>query len=324
LLHGFREEKCEMKILGVSFGTKDGANDSMCKEALLAAQEEGAEVSFIHMYDWEIKYCTGCVACSRALTMGKGNLCVLKDDFDAFRDIMLDADGVLFVSPVFEQGTSGLVHSICDRMGPRIDRGLNFMADMLAKEGKGVPVDQRLLQDKVMSFIGIGGSDWQLRVQCDHAMVALSPGWKIIDNERFCWSKQIIMDDEKVARVREIGKNLAKAAGDIANAKYMGAPGVCPHCNNNEFTLVPGTTKAACCVCGIEGDFVIEDGKTKFVFGEEWLVRAHDTLSGKKLHGDDILEMETKNLENRKTDEYKRRVQRYKDAFTPLMPPPRG
>ena len=30
-----------MKILGVSLGTRNGSNDAMCKEALIAAQEMG-------------------------------------------------------------------------------------------------------------------------------------------------------------------------------------------------------------------------------------------------------------------------------------------
>jgi multimeric flavodoxin WrbA len=60
-----------MKIVGVSLGTKNGSNDAMCKEALIAAQEMGAEVSFIHLLDWDIQDCTGCVACSRGLVMVK-------------------------------------------------------------------------------------------------------------------------------------------------------------------------------------------------------------------------------------------------------------
>ena len=39
-----------VKILGISLGTKNGSNDAMCKEALIAAQEAGAEVSFIHNF----------------------------------------------------------------------------------------------------------------------------------------------------------------------------------------------------------------------------------------------------------------------------------
>ena len=47
--------------------TKNGNNDTMCRVALEAAKEKGAEIEFIHLLDWDIQYCSGCVACSRAL-----------------------------------------------------------------------------------------------------------------------------------------------------------------------------------------------------------------------------------------------------------------
>ena len=110
-----------MKILGVSLGTKNGNNDTMCRVALEEAKAQGAEIEFIHLFDWDIKYCSGCVACSRALVMGKGMVCTQKDDYKAFYEKMVEADGVLFVDPIFESGASGLFHAITDRMGPGHD-----------------------------------------------------------------------------------------------------------------------------------------------------------------------------------------------------------
>lgn len=69
-----------MKILGISGGNKNGANDCMCKEALLAAKEQGAEIEFVRLMDLDIKHCTGCKACVMSLFSGRGNMCVLKDD----------------------------------------------------------------------------------------------------------------------------------------------------------------------------------------------------------------------------------------------------
>ena len=43
-----------MKILGISGGHKNGA-DCMCKEALLAAKEQGAEIEFVRLMDLDIK-----------------------------------------------------------------------------------------------------------------------------------------------------------------------------------------------------------------------------------------------------------------------------
>ena len=104
-----------MKILGLSCGTRNGNNDTMCRVALEAAKEMGAEIEFIHVFDWDIKYCTGCVACSRSLVMGKGMVCSQKDDFAKLFDKMAEADGVLdihFVAEFREEDLRIFVHPL--------------------------------------------------------------------------------------------------------------------------------------------------------------------------------------------------------------------
>ncbi len=174
-----------MKILGVSLGTRNGNNDTMCRVALEAAKEMGAEIEFIHLFDWDIQYCTGCVACSRGLVMGKGMICSRKDDFKAFYQKVIDADGVLMVDPIYESGGTGLFHSITDRMGPGHDTGMIMILDQKLKEQGKEGVDPRLFRQKALSFVGIGGSDWAVRVETDHAMFAMSAGWKVVNNEVF-------------------------------------------------------------------------------------------------------------------------------------------
>ena len=199
-----------MKILGVSLGTKNGNNDTMCRVALEEAQKMGAEIEFIHLFDWDIQTCSGCVACSRGLVTGKGMICTRKDDFAALYEKMVEADGLLFVDPIYESGASGLFHIITDRMGPGHDTGLLFGANMQMKEAGKEGLPDRLFQQKACSFVGIGGSDWAVRVETDHAMLAMSPGWKVIDNDFFSWSKDVIMQDDKVERMKEIGRNLVE------------------------------------------------------------------------------------------------------------------
>lgn len=313
-----------MKIVGISLGTRNGSNDAMCKEALIAAQEAGAEVSFIHLHDWDIQYCTGCVACSRGLVMGKGNICTRRDEFDEFRSILLDADGVLVVDPIFEKGASGLFHTLMDRFGPRMDRGMNIVGTKIAEANpQAKQIDPRLLKDKVISFIGIGGSDWATAIEYDHSMLALSPAWKIIDNEKFAWSKNIIMEDDKVARVREIGRNLAAAAADVEAAQWKGDDGICPHCHCKNFYFGDGDSNNAVCMsCGIEGKIEVVDGKVKFVFPEEQLGHAHDTIPGKFIHADDIKENEGKAIANRKSEKYIASAERIKTFNIPEILPP--
>ena len=305
-----------MKILGVSFGTKNGTNDSMCIEALAGAKEQGAEIEFIRMSTLDIKHCTGCCACVKTLLSGKGNMCVLKDDFEWLLDKMLDADGIIVTDPIFEEGASGLFHTVMDRFGPRMDRGNNIIGTKVAEETGGKAPDPRVLKDKVISYIAVGGSDWGTRVKCEHAMQALTPMWKIIDNAWYPWAKEIIMDDKRLAEIHEIGVHIVEAAKDIAKAEYKGEEGMCPHCHNNLFYLKPDSTEAICSLCGMVGEVVIEDGKSVFKFPEEQLGHAHDTLSGKFIHGEDIQKMEGRFAQVRQSEEFKERKKKYAEIVT--------
>ena len=310
-----------MKILGLSCGTRNGNNDTMCRVALEEAQKLGAEIEFIHVFDWDIKYCTGCVACSRGLVMGKGMICSQKDDYAALFDKMAEADGVLVVDPIYESGGSGLFHVLCDRMGPGHDIGMLFMADGKLKEQGKPGLDPKYLKKKAISFVGIGGSDWACRVETDHAMLAMSPAWTVIDNEFFSWSKDVIMQDDKVERMRQIARNLVEAAKDVDSAKWMGKPGACPHCNGNNFYIFPGTTHCVCELCGLEGTLEVVDGAFKFKFDPADEHKAHDTISGKKLHGDDIFENEGRLMNLFKDPEFKSRKEHYTSVIAPTPSP---
>ena len=318
------------KIVGVSFGTKNGNNDCICKEVLKACQDEGCEIEFIRAMDLDIRHCTGCITCVKMLMSGTRNMCVHKDDFDWLAFEMFNADGVIMVDPIFETGASGLFHTIMDRFGPRMDTGNNFIGTQIAQarlaEGgpaaKGVVVpDPAIMSPKVVSYIGIGGSDWGTHVQSEHQLQAMTPSWKVIDNEWVAWSKTALMDDSLIERAHQIGVNLANAAKDIEHATYQGKPGVCPHCNCNDFYLVPGENRAICCVCGLEGTVSVDDAGVHVTYADEDLHKAHDIQSGKEIHGKDIAENEGKLAEMQKTQAYKDRVAYYRDLIQPTMPP---
>jgi multimeric flavodoxin WrbA len=319
-----------MKVLGLSCGTLNGSNDAMCKEALMAAQQAGAEVEFINLHQLDIKHCTGCKACVMGLFSGRGNACVIKDDFQWLVDKMYDADGIIWAVPIFEKCAPGIFHTVMDRFGPRLDRGNCMIAQKISENG-GKPIDPKYLKEKVVSFMGIGGSDWATRIQCDFNTMALTPKWTVIDNECFQWSLDIIMNDEAISRAHQIGTNLAQAAEKIAdgsfvpapgihNEDYKGAPGVCPYCHSNNFFLKEDGT-AICCLCGTEGVMKNVDGKYVFEFdADTWLPHAHDSISGKFIHGDDIQRNEGKARAAMSTDEAKARKAKYKDFIQSSKP----
>ena len=262
--------------------------------------------------------CTGCTACVQSVLGGRGGKCVLKDDFDWLLDKMLDADGIVFSTPIFEKGATGLFHTITDRFGPRMDRGNNIIGTKIAEETGGTAPDPRILKDKVISFMSVGGSDWVTRTQCDAGMLALTPMWKVIDNEVFPWALSILVEDERVARAHQIGRNIAEAAKNIEHAQYQGDAGVCPHCHSRNFHLQDG--KAICCLCGLEGEIHNESGKYSFTFPAEQLEHAHDTLSGKFIHGNDIKENTGKKIANMQTEKYKARQAAYRAFITATVP----
>lgn len=310
-----------MKILGISFGTKNGTNDSLCVEALMGAQSAGATVTFIQMSTLNIQHCTGCVTCSRMLTSGKGNTCILHDDFNWLLDQMLDADGIVISDPIFEEGASGLFHTMMDRFGPRMDRGNNVLNDQIAAQTGGTMTDPRILKDKVISYMAIGGSQWGTRVQTEHAMHAVIPMWQIIDNKWFPWAKSVLMDDQRLAEVRQVGVNIAQAAADNTQATYQGEPGVCPHCHGKLFYLDPDTGAATCSQCGIVGTLSMVAGKPQFTFPQEQVAQAHDTLSGKMIHGNDIKDrIEGEFLKTMQLPAFKARKKTYRDFIKAIKP----
>ena len=326
-----------MKILGISLGTKNGNNDTMCRVGLEAAKEMGAEIEFIHLMDWKIDYCSGCVACSRGLVMGKGMICTRKDDFNTLYEKMIEADGVLVVDPIFESGGTGLFHSITDRMGPGHDTGMLLMLDGKLKEQGKEGLNPRLFQQKAISFVGIGGSDWACRTETDHAMLAMSPGWKVVNNEFWSWSKDVIMHDDKIERMKEIGRNLVEAAQYLVDNHVMvpgsedidlwkGVDGACPHCHGNNFYIFPGTNHAVCELCGLEGHLEVIDGAMKLVndenlgpVGQIW--HCHDLISGKAAHGKDIFENESRLMNLYKDPEFQARKAHYTAVCEPTTPP---
>lgn len=314
-----------MKILAISGGTPNRNNDSMAKEALMGAQEAGAEIEFIRLLDLNIRPCMGCEVCTHSAMKGGDGECVIKnDDCNWLDEKMKEADGVIIVMPIFQKGAPGAFRVIHDRLfGPTHDYGIQEFASRHAKE-IGLPgPDPRKFEKKAVSFISLGGSDWVTKASTDMKTAAMAPLWTVIDDEVFAWSKHVIMDDERVARVRQVGVNIANAAKDLENAKYMGEPGVCPCCHGRNFYIhMDGV--AECEVCAMKGALVVEDGKvTGFDFPEENLKFAHTRLSGKQKHMSD-LRNNKKNIDlDYNSDEFKNRVEKYK-AFIKATKPERA
>jgi multimeric flavodoxin WrbA len=58
------------KVMGVTAGRKDSNSEILLKEALLACQKQGSEITMINLKDYNILDCTGCTACTHGMTNG--------------------------------------------------------------------------------------------------------------------------------------------------------------------------------------------------------------------------------------------------------------
>lgn len=309
-----------MKIIALSGGTKDGSNDAMAREALMGVQETGADIEFIRLLELNLKPCTGCIACVGSLMSGGNGDCVIRDDFKWLDNKIMDADGVIFVMPVFEKAAPGIMNVLQDRLcGPGHDIGTNFVAGKIAeKMGKPGP-DPRKQKKKAVSFISIGGSDWNTRISCDMNLAAMTASWKVIDDMVFSWAKSIILDDTAVAQCHEVGVRVAEAVKDIDAAEFKGDKGVCPLCHCRNFFL-GADGQAICEVCGMVGKLSQDDKGFVFSVEPEQYEHAHTMMPGKLKHMDDIYRNETKLAEDKKTPEFKARQAKYK-AFIQASKP---
>ncbi|MCF7945319.1 MAG: flavodoxin family protein [Spirochaetia bacterium] len=99
-----------MNIIGiVGSRRKKGNTAVMVKEALKAAESQGAETELIFLDDFTIEECRGCDSCLHTYR------CVIKDDMQKLYPRLLSSDGLILGSPAYFYGMSGLMKMMMDR-----------------------------------------------------------------------------------------------------------------------------------------------------------------------------------------------------------------
>ena len=193
------------QVMGVTAGRKDSNCEILLKEALLACREQGAEVRMINLKDYELLDCNGCTACTMGMSMGKNTGCSLadKDDKQKIMDVMLEQDAVIFSAPTYDLMPSSLFLKF-------MHRNLAYESAFLTKIGAIAP------RDRVGALIAVGGStrSWQsMALECMQA-TTFTNSFKIVDMymaTQVPAPAQVLLYEEKVARVREMGLNVMKA-----------------------------------------------------------------------------------------------------------------
>lgn len=109
------------KVVVISSSLRLNSNS----EALAIRFAEGAkvagnEVEIISLYGKEIAFCTGCLACQ------KRGSCVINDDALEITEKVLNADVVVFATPIYYYEMAGQMKTLIDRMNSMYPKDYKF------------------------------------------------------------------------------------------------------------------------------------------------------------------------------------------------------
>jgi multimeric flavodoxin WrbA/uncharacterized Zn finger protein (UPF0148 family) len=286
-----------MKVLGLTCGRKLGNTEIAVKEALMGAEELGAEVELVRLMDLNIKPCTGCNACVISLLekAGSGDCAIKDDDFNFIDDKILDCDGLIVGSPIYEKSETGYLKVLSDRMGPSHDLAFRMIAAQIRKEknittGKGP--DPRSFKRKVVSLFAIGGSEWTTLALPLLQLFTLPMNMTIVDKQLFNWTALpglIVLKDEMLERARRSGRHIVETLKNPdKEAEYIGDKGSCPVCHASVLEVSKKTNPVICAVCGVEGTLNTRGDDYVLEVTEEAKARSHFLLSGKFYHAEEL------------------------------------
>ena len=88
---------------------KNGSSNLLAENFIRGAEEAGHSVQVIDAAHANIHPCTGCIRC------GYEGPCSQKDDVDDIRQNILDADMIVFVTPLYYYGMSAQLKTLIDR-----------------------------------------------------------------------------------------------------------------------------------------------------------------------------------------------------------------
>lgn len=127
----------------VLFGSphKDGNTIQVVNALSETLKQKGHNVRMLYLNDLNIRPCQGCYAC-----IPKG-ICKINDDMKDIRKYMIDADLIVYASPIYWYGPSGQLKLV-------MDRGISFLDNEYNSrlKGKKVVTLMTCAEDNVDTF----------------------------------------------------------------------------------------------------------------------------------------------------------------------------
>jgi multimeric flavodoxin WrbA len=236
-----------MKILGLNASERKlGNTEILVKEALMGAEEEGAQVEMLRLTDYRVLPCDGLAPC----VFGNSR-CNLKDDFNFIVDKIFENDGLVLGTPCYILESTAMIKQVIDRAF-----SVNFRSN-----ARGKPA---------VIIVPYATRGWTPYAFLQPNMLLLFLGMEVIDRALIHTQaiNEVVLYDKALAKAREMGKEVAKAL-KTGDTSYRGEPGVCPLCQDRVLRILRDDETVECGVCGIRGKILVEEGKIRVRFDED-------------------------------------------------------
>ncbi len=197
-----------VRILGINGSPRKYGNTfKMLYVALSAVRDLGGEVKLIHLYDYNIKPCIGCVSDN---ILACRYPCVIEDDMKKIYDMILECDGFIVATPVYWYSPSTLVKSMLDR--------LTAFENMIYIDGRS------WLEGKVCGIIAVGNDSGTIQTislmySVLNSMGALIPPWALA----YYHDKGNVLDDfNRIMDAYNVGRTIYLAcSGEKVDKWYL-------------------------------------------------------------------------------------------------------
>ncbi len=188
----------KVRVLAINASPRKYGNAfKLLKVAAEAAEREGGEVELIHLYDYDIKPCIGCLSDIQEACRYP---CVLEDDCKELIEKVYRSDALIIATPIYWYGPSGHLKNLIDR--------ITCLENMIFIDGRS------WAEGKAAGFIAVGADSGNISAIA-YLMVVLNsmgfiiPPWALA---YYIGSEDVLDRHESVSDAANVGALVVRVA----------------------------------------------------------------------------------------------------------------
>ncbi len=107
-----------MNLLAIVASNKGNSTDKLVDSAIEGAKCNAAvsTVKKINLLEYDIRFCTNCLACMKSKTNDPIAKCTIRDDMDQINQDLLDSDALIFGTPIHMGFAPGVMTTFMERI----------------------------------------------------------------------------------------------------------------------------------------------------------------------------------------------------------------